>query len=260
MALLTELRLQRRAAWQQYLSLRSRIGGDSSRIYHYHIRKTAGTSLNSAFLNAFGIDFEQLEESRRVRKGSLVFAQHNWPVIKHGKFFYASSHAAAHQLSPPPGTFTVTVLRDPVDRLLSHYRYLMAIKTDPQVRKQEARWMETLEREMLWLGDSFAEFLTLIPREHLQRQLYTFSAQYDVEQASQAIVDCSAVCFTETINADLQRLARQLNLPLQLRHERRSAPLPRPPQADLEQAQALLAPEIELLSHVRARLAATRTI
>ena len=151
----------------------------------------------------------------------------------------------------------MTVLRDPVNRLLSHYRYLMAIKNDPHVRQNEARWMETLQREMQWLGDSFADFLTLIPREHLQRQLYTFSERYDVEEATRAILDCSAVCFTETIDADLERLARQLNLPLQLRHERRSAPLPRPPQADLEQARALLAPEIDLLNRVRLRLAVT---
>ncbi len=258
MDLLTELRLQRRAAWQKYLSVRGRIGGEYSRIYHYHIRKTAGTSLNSAFLNAFGIDYEQLERCRRGRKGGLVFAQHNRPVIKRGRFFYASSHASAHEVKPPPHTFTVTVLRDPVDRLLSHYRYLMSIKSDPQVRQQEARWMKTLQREMAWLGDSFADFLTHIPREHLQRQLYTFSAQYDVEEATQAILALSAVCFTETFGADLERLARRLDLPLRLRHERRSTPLPQPPPADLERARTLLAPEIELLKSVRAQLAATR--
>lgn len=258
MELLTELRLQRRAAWQKFLSVRGRIGGEYERIYHYHLRKTAGTSLNAAFLNAFGIDYEQLEQSRRVRKGGLVFAQHNRPVIKRGRFFYASSHAAAHEVTPPLHTFTVTVLRDPLDRLLSHYRYLMSIKSDPQVRQQEARWMKTLQRELAWLGDSFADFLTRIPREHLQRQLYTFSAQYDVEEAAQAISGLSAVCFTETFEADVERLARQLGLPLRLGHERRSTPLQQPPQAELERAQALLEPEIELLARVRAQLAATR--
>ncbi len=251
MNLISSVRNQAFAARLQYLSLRGRIAGEYRRIYHYHVRKTGGTSLNSAVLSAFGLDFSSLERCKRVRRGGLAFVQHNRPLIKKGKFFFASSHAAAHALRVPAETFTVTVLRNPVDRVVSHYRYLLSVRTDAQARERERPFMKALEREMRWLGESFADFLDRMPREHLLRQLFMFSANYDIQEATERILTCSAVCFTETFNEDLRVLSRRLEIPLKVRHERRSVTRLPLPERDMRLARELLESEFTMLERVR---------
>jgi hypothetical protein len=233
-------------------SSRRKIAGEYRRIYHYHVRKTAGSSLNSAFWGLVGLDFRRLEAHKRVRRDGLDFVRHHYSLIQRGAFFYASSHAAAHVLRPPPETFTVTVLRDPVSRLVSHYRNLLWVRDDPRGRYEERHFIEYLERkEFMWLGNSFGEFLERIPREHALRQLYMFSADYDIQEATEQILACSAVCFTETFNQDVDALSRTLQLPLHVVHERRSVVEASPSPTELARARELLEPEYELLADVR---------
>jgi hypothetical protein len=252
MNLLAGMRDHVAAARLLLLSSRKGIGGKYARIYQYHIRKTAGSSLNAAFWGLVGLDFRQLEVHKRVRRDGLAFVRHHRTLIRKGAFFYASSHVAAHVLSPPEGTFTMTVLRDPVDRLLSHYRNLLWVRDDPGGRSSEIYFVKYLEEnEMMWLGDSLGDFLDRAPREHILRQLYMFSANYDVEEAAERILACSAVCFTETYNQDLQALAQRLDLPLRAAHERRSPLKITLPAADVARVREILEPEYALLQRVR---------
>ncbi len=144
------------------------------------------------------------------------------------------------------------MLRNPVDRLLSHYRNLLWVRDDPRGRIEEKPFVKYLEeKEMMWLGGSFADFLERTPRAHVLRQLYMFSESYDVEEAAERILGCSAVCFTETFGCDLQRLARRLDLPLKGSHERRSVVKVKPSATELALAREMLAPEFVLLERVR---------
>jgi hypothetical protein len=236
------------------MSSRRRIAGEYRRIYHYHIRKTAGSSLNAAFWGLVGLNYRRLEIYKRLRRDGLSFVRHHRRAINKGDFFYASSHVAAHALSPPEGTFTITVLRDPVDRLLSHYRQILSARDDPNVRIAEEPFMSYLQnKEMVWVGESFGDFLERAPREHVLRQLYMFSADYDVYEAAERILACSAICFTETFADDLQVLSQRLDLPLPVYHERRSQLKITPSSAELARAREVLAPEFALLEQVRRR-------
>jgi hypothetical protein len=118
------------------------------RVYHFHVRKTAGTSLNSAFWALGGLDTQRLSTSPEATGRGLKFARHDLGLIAAGDYFFASSHEPAHRVELPPDTFTVTILRDPVARVVSYYRYLLWAKYDPaapsvepfieRVRKQSA--------------------------------------------------------------------------------------------------------------------------
>jgi hypothetical protein len=109
---------------------------DFERIYHHHVRKTAGTSLDSSFWALGGPELELLSKQEvhaatEPGEGGRRFVRHDPQLIARGDYFYASSHEPAHRLEIPPNTFTITILRDPAARVISYYRYLLWARQHP---------------------------------------------------------------------------------------------------------------------------------
>jgi len=102
------------------------------RIYCYHVRKTAGTSLYLSFMALGGEDpmdvWRRITTSRlpRTVSGGYSFVSNSRRLLAEGAYFYGRSHRAAADQPLPPRTFTVTVLRDPVQRVHSYFDYLVA--------------------------------------------------------------------------------------------------------------------------------------
>ena len=99
------------------------------RVYCFHIRKNGGTSLHRSFMALAGEDPAKVH--RRISRpwrwalsGGYAFAAHHKGLLESGYYSYGWSHIPAHALTLPPGTFTVTVLRDPAARVISHYEML----------------------------------------------------------------------------------------------------------------------------------------
>ena len=192
----------------------------SQRIYLFHIRKTAGTSLVRSFLALGGED--PLTVERRI-SGSLLSRTRSGQYIltcgrgtlQQGDYFFGWSHMAGHRLRLPRRTFTIVLLRDPAARVLSYYRYLLAgdaVAGDMSWRVQND--------ERALAGESFSDFLKNIPDELLLNQLYMFSPRFDVSEAAERILECSAIMVTETYDLDLRNLASTLGLTLGIRRER----------------------------------------
>jgi hypothetical protein len=221
----------------------------SRRIYHYHIRKTAGTSLHWSFLELGGEEpsavMRRMERSAlgRTISGRYVFAAHRSPVLATGEYFLAWSHAPAHSVVLPPHTFTFTVLRDPADRVVSLYRYLLG-GDDPDMTFR----VEDDERSGALRG--FDHFLDTLPRRDLLRQLFTFSRRFDVNEAADTLAGCSSVFTHEAFERGSAELARRLDLPLRVRHERASRGAAPPLDAQLDRLGELLEPEYQLLQRV----------
>jgi hypothetical protein len=219
------------------------------RIYHYHIRKTAGTSLNAAFWALGGFDLRKMGDKQDVVGNGLKFVRHDSRLIAAGNYFFANSHYPAYCLHIPEETFTITILRDPIARVISYYRYLLWARANPYASHEEPG-IASLRNEVTTLGGSFSEFLERVPAFRLLQQIYMFSERFDPSEAVEGILRCSAVCFTETFREDLQHLAEILQLDLQEKQERRFGEKVSLSEEEIELLRQRLAPEYAMIARV----------
>ncbi len=237
-------------------------------VYHYHVRKTAGTSLNAAFWALAGLDYHAMSNRQVVEGNGLRILQGGAKLIPEGDYFFASSHQPAYRLRLPPSTFTITILRDPVSRAVSYYRYLLWARDNGADREAEpfiddvlvesafldggARYAPAWLRHRLRRREvGFEDFLTRAPAHHLLTQLHMFSERLDPAQAAERVLACSAVCFTETFSADLKRIARELRLDLKERRERRFGEEAILTDEELALLRERLEPEYAMIDRVR---------
>jgi len=219
------------------------------RVYHYHIRKTAGMSVNHAFRGLGGEDPQVVSDRCRTNmfgrtvSGGRVFVAWNRPLIEQGYYHYASSHLPYDQLALRPGTFTLTCLRDPADRVYSHWKMLRRC-LDSNLT------MPALHVEAAWMGDSFAEFLDRAPRAHVLNQLCMFSANFNVDEALERLGGLNGILFVNTLAQDLAALGQRMGLELPVLQVNRS-PGPNISAADAARLREILAPEYDMLARVR---------
>ncbi|MDP3970733.1 MAG: sulfotransferase family 2 domain-containing protein [bacterium] len=224
------------------LSSQYSIKGDYKRIYLYHIRKTGGTSLNHMFLSLGGRDGRDVyremmqKPNHRIISSNKVFAGFNHSIIKRGNYYYAFSHEPMHEVVIPDKTFTVTCVRDPLERVVSHYKMLIEMKQDnakhPGMQKQSK-----------WLGNSFEDFLKNIPKKFLLNQLYMFSKEYSIDEATTNIVSCSHFFFTENFSQGVAGLSDKLGIQLQALHTRKTPSSIMVTEKEQDQLREMLEPE-----------------
>lgn len=192
------------------------------RVYCHHIRKTAGTSLARSFLALGGEEPEAVERRmarsflRRTTSANLVFATGLIDTLQGGAYHFGWSHIPAHRITLPRQTFVVTVLRDPIARVISYYRYLVAGDLPGAA-------FPVSESERRLAGGGFSAFLDAVSDHELLRQLYTFSRTFSPEEAAEEIGRCSLVLHTEHFAAGVSELSSALKLPLQVRRDRTTA-------------------------------------
>jgi hypothetical protein len=229
----------------------SNFPGGFKRVYHYHVRKTGGTSLNRAFLGLGGEDPERVHWRMRgalhaTRSNGLVFVAHDAPLLARGDYTYGWHHAPAWSLTLPPETFTVTVLRDPISRVLSLYRYLL----DPDADEDQP--FRAGKEEGLRAAQGFESFVRATPAKDLLNQLHMFSPRLDPDEAADGVRRCSAWFMTEDLDQGIDELNRRLEVDLEHRWDRRSRSDDglRTEHADL--LHSVLAPEYEFLRLMKA--------
>lgn len=222
------------------------------RIYHVHIRKTAGTSLNQMFLSHGGSPhalYSDLINSRshRVIKNGKVFVGWNTRLINQGDYYYAYSHTPYHHLNLPPNTYKITIFRDPVKRILSLYTYLLHYVHDKPNHPLSLT-------QGCWVGESFDHFLEHIPKKHLLNQLHMFSKSYSIENALERINRLEAILTTDCFENGINKVANELGVILKPRRAN-STPTKysfTPSHRQLETLHQLLAPEYAMLKEVQA--------
>lgn len=232
---------------------RYQLADGYERIYLHHVRKTGGTSITNAFLALGGEEPNTVKQRLTgrlgmARSGVLVFAGHNRAAVESGRYFYGWTHQPAWRVKLPPQTFTVTVLRDPVARVVSLYRYL----SDPQSDVGHPFPAPAVQRRRAAGG--FDRFLDQLPPTDLLNQLHMFSNRWDVEEAAETIGRCSLVFFTEDMASGLARLSQLTGRELPERHERRSKVRFEPSDEQRDRLADMLAPEYALLERVRSSL------
>ena len=240
-------------AYRKRVSSTQKFQVDFDRVYFYHIRKCAGTSLVTGLLGADGRDgpagYRQLATSKHgwTEIDGRIFVGWHTGLINEGFYHFGFSHSASHEIKLPPRTFTVTSLRDPVKRVLSHYRMLRYFQA---LRPAEY----AMRFEGPWLGDHFSDFLERIPREHLLRQLYVFSPSFDVSEAADRINGLNRVLFVEALGDGIADLSQTLGVDISPHREKRYDYDVEVSEAEQARLRELLAPEyrlMELIDHRR---------
>lgn len=223
-------------------------------VYLYHVRKTAGTALNHCFFSLSGEEpaaiYRRLTGSggNFAIAGDKIFVIWNKELIERGYFHYAASHYPMHEIALPPGTFTITCLRDPDDRMISLYRMYLDLA---QNERKAPAWFF---RERHWMGDSFSDFLERLPREMVQQQLYMFSRSFAIDEAIANVASCSHVMVMEEFTSGLQQLNTKLGLQLpNVAGVRRSETEFEPTEPELEALRRMVSAEHQLVRWARTR-------
>jgi Sulfotransferase family len=220
------------------------------RIYHFHVRKTGGTSINAMFLALTGGDgqsnYRELNSSlnHRIIDHDKVFLGWNPRLINQGHYFYAFSHLPAHQLTLPPNTFTITCLRDPIKRLTSLFNML-------KEQQDEGGTHPGFKFQKPYLRESFFEFVQAVPEEERYNQLYMFSRDLDIKEAVDNIKQCNVYFFSDTFNEGIETINKKLGLrltPIHLRAGRHSETLDA---IAIKKLKKMLEPEYELIDTLR---------
>lgn len=141
-------------------------------------------------------------------------------------------------------TYKFTCLRDPVERILSHYKMLKDYQED-QLQHP------CMLREESWLGVDVVDFINNVPKEHLLNQLYMFSKEYNIDEAIERLNEMNCVLFSDQLQVDLHRIANDLSLTLNYQH--RHVSRERKFEAGLyDYLNELLGPEYELIRQLKA--------
>ena len=235
-----------------FLFSKAKINGTPwERIYHFHIRKTGGTSLNHAFLEWGGGDAEARYSSlvsspgNRCKDKNLDFVGWNKKGLERGAYLYGFSHEPFHQIKLPPRTFTLTCFRDPLERLLSHYRMLREYKRDGVNHP-------CMQTEGVWVQEpgGFEEFLNQIPPEHRMRQLYMFSKTFDPHEALANAKKINLIFSTKSLQAGVDKINLIFGTNLRVSHRRATLYEERLEEKAKTRAMELLHKEYEFLARV----------
>lgn len=177
-------------------------------IYLYHIRKCGGRSLIFSILGSYGDAGEMWAAACRVGRveyGGHVFCGCAAPAPD---THFAWSHAEYDSVTIPATAFTVTILRDPLARIISYYAML---------RMYEAAAVghnSIPADEMAALGGNLLEFVNAIPRWRLLRQLSMFSSTLNIDEAVNRIMALSHYFRVENYAVGLTRLSDKLGVEL----------------------------------------------
>jgi hypothetical protein len=241
---------------QRSASRRSPGFAGCSRIYLHHIRKTGGTSITDAILELGGEEPREVEARAEralphvTETGGMVVVGHDRIALGTGWFQYGWSHTPAWSLRLPRDCYTVTVLRDPLSRIVSLYNYL----ADPHSDDGHA-FTAPLEERLL-AASGLDDFIARLPREELLRQTFMFSRRFDPAEAAERVSACSLVLRTERLGEGIAELSSVVGYDLRLKHQRRSSAPATVSASELSDGQRsrlmeLLEPEYEFLARLQ---------
>ena len=222
-----------------------------SRIYHNHIRKCAGSSINLSIISSLGGSSDSYVElsKKRLHKINLPHGSvvgWNKHALNRDSFFYGFSHTPLHELTIQKNTFCFSLLRDPSARLVSHYKMLKdLIASNPN--------HPALKSEEDFAYGDFDHFLDNIPREHLEAQLYNFSEKYCIADALKNLL--GKTDYVDDISSAsgtlVPFLSAEFNLSIPYSHERKSRQTFVPTKRQMTRAKNLLRNEIMFIEEAK---------
>lgn len=196
--------------------------------YFYHVMKTGGRSIISAFLyyllkeeiqkNNDNITYTDLYlhitgghveikiNDSYIKKLQLILCKWN-SSIKNKRFKFGFNHDFLG-VKLPRCCYTITCIREPLERLLSHYRMLLMLKAKKDFR-------ETPSNDCRYIMKGIQYFVENFPKEYLIHQLYFFSKKGDVGEAFNNVTKCTQIILTEKMQEGYDKFYAKTNIQLQ---------------------------------------------
>ena len=192
------------------------------RVYHHHLMKTGGTSLNKMFIELSGTDvtigYNELMRTRdlRIIKNKFVYTAWNQLAILSGNWHYSWSHRPIYKMKLPKNTFIITSIRHPYERVFSRYKHLLKNKSANLSTTHSAT-------EYKWLGNGFDDYLKNIPDSELCHQLAMYSKNLNVKDALKQLERIDFVIDLSSFSEDIEKLNDKLNIKLKSIHTRKNS-------------------------------------
>ncbi len=198
------------------------------RVYHLHLMKTGGTSINHIFLETLQQSIERglydkICTLKKVSVDNISFVSWDKNLIKEGEYHYGWSHFPLWQLSIPSNTLIITAFRDPVERLFSRYKHLCKdfYNKNKNAENEYNSYLLTENHEPSSFRYYVNQLMENKEKNFLYHQLYMFSESLDIEEAIERIIENKIfIMSTETLEADIKRLSNRIGIDLPYNHIR----------------------------------------
>lgn len=178
-------------------------------IIFYHIPKTAGRTIRNSI--SIAIIEKKLqkklsdEEKRQIQK-LIANGNLSWENVNVGDLLY-TDHIPFWKLKQIG--FTLTSIRDPLDRIQSHYSDIVSLLP---IRPHHIYGYDIEKDTKLdHLG-----FLKTCPKKTLNRMTYHFSKDFNVDEAFNRITNLDLVMFTNDLENCFLKLNKLLDLNVEI--------------------------------------------
>lgn len=145
----------------------------------------------------------------RVFHNKYIVQGSNISLLEQGNYHYGCTHFPSWKIQEPRDSFTMTIFRDPIERIVSHYNYIIG-KIE---RGENEDW---LVKERPLLGNSFTQFIDNLPPEKLLNQLYNFSENYNLIEAVDRIKSLNLILTLENLSEGIHDINNMLGLNLRI--------------------------------------------
>lgn len=179
----------------------------------------------------------------RVFHNKYIVQGSNISLLEQGNYHYGCTHFPSWKIQEPRDSFTMTIFRDPIERIVSHYNYIIG-KIE---RGENEDW---LVKERPLLGNSFTQFIDNLPPEKLLNQLYNFSENYNLIEAVDRIKSLNLILTLENLSEGIHDINNMLGLNLRIMKKNMSETFYRASSKEIRYLKDKVEKEIDLFNRL----------
>jgi hypothetical protein len=184
-------------------------------------------------------NFNNYSKRYRVINNGFIVQTSNISLFEQGNYHFGCTHIPSWKIQVPRDTFTISIFRDPIRRVISHYN-------DIKGKVERGEKHSFLQEEGQFLGSSFTDFVDNLPPEKLQSQLYNFSKDYDLGEAVKKIKSLNLILTLEDISNGIQEINNRLGINLQIVKKNKSESFYHPSTDEINYLSSKITQEIDL--------------
>lgn len=207
-------------SYKRKLLCYKKVNSNYSRFLFLHNRKTGGTSFNEGLSKFFNYSNKDIDQFLDINRGNYfikdfsIFMGGNLDLINKNEFHIATTHLPAHALNIKDDTFTFTILREPVERFISHYKML---KQMIECNSNHG----CLKEERFYYDDCIVKCALKMPINHRHAQLFSFSKEMNIKSAINRLNNLTIFDTIENYNFCIKYINEEFKWKIPVLHSRK---------------------------------------